>query len=486
MKKKHAFGKRFARMTVLISTILMAVLFVVAAILYHNRTKLLTDGARQAAESGDYEKAVSLLSSAERDEQSEETLTEYRYQLALSYLNNGNPADALTLFSQLGEYRDSRERITECRYRAAELLYEKGEYEAAKDAFFALAGYSDALDRYDACRYAIADQTEPADPKEAFTLFRALGGYGDAKARSEAIAVRLTGESDPEYAVNAMLGISNEMLEEMRSLSKIREALPKNRLAVGFYHTVGLRSDGTAIAAGRNTEGQCDVSGGSNLVAIDCGAYHTVGLRSDGTVVAAGRNTEGQCSVSEWTGITAVVCTDYNTLGLKADGTVVSTGFQDYPTLSGWRNVARIGGGSYAVCAVTEDGQYLSSHAAMRSETVRDCIEVDPSTGYCIGLSADGTLSGVNAAMPGWTDLVAISAGSTGYLGLTKDGQVLSYWFRARDAIDFSDLQNAVAIAAGGTHSAVLLSDGSVAARGANDFGECDVASWNLGATALD
>ena len=65
MKKKHAFGKRFARMTVLISTILMAVLFVVAAILYHNRTKLLTDGARQAAESGDYEKAVSLLSSAE-------------------------------------------------------------------------------------------------------------------------------------------------------------------------------------------------------------------------------------------------------------------------------------------------------------------------------------------------------------------------------------------------------------------------------------
>lgn len=486
MKKKHAFGKRFARHTVLISTVLMAALFIAALILYKNRTGLLTDRAHKAADEGDYEKAVSLLSSAERDAQSEETLTEYRYRLALSYLENGRPNDAKTLFSQLGDYRDSRARITECSYRAAELLYEQGEYEAAKDAFFALAGYSDALDRYDACRYAIADQTESADPNEAFKLFRALGSYADAKVRAEAIAVRLTGETDPEFAVNAMLGISNETLEEMRSLAAVREALPKNRLAVGFFHTVGLKSDGAAIAAGRNQEGQCDVSGWSDLVAIDCGAYHTVGLKSDGTVVAAGRNSEGQCDVSGWSGITAIVCTDYGTLGLKSDGTVVSAGFRDDSTLSGWRGVAHLGGGSYAVCAVTTDGQLLSSHAAMRSETVRDCIAVDVSTGYCIGLNADGSLSGVNTAVPDWSDLVSISAGSTGYLGLTKDGLVLSHWFRSRDALDFSDLQNAVAIAAGGTHCAILLSDGSVVVRGTNDFGECDAASWNLGETKLD
>ena len=485
MKKKQAFGKRFARHAVIISTVLMAVLFAAALVLYGNRDKLLTERAARTAENGDYENAIALLEAAGSSDQTEETLTEYRYRLALSYLDGGRPDDALTIFSQLGDYKDSRARITECRYRSALLLFEQSKYEEAKDAFLALAGYSDALERYDACRYAIADRTEASDPEEAFRQFLALGGYSDARSRAEAIAVRLTGESDPAFAVNAMLGISNEMLEQMRTLASVREVLPKHRLAVGFYHTVGLLPDGTAIAAGRNDEGQCGVSAWTDLVAIDCGAYHTVGLRSDGTVVAVGRNTEGQCAVSDWTDIAAIACTDYNTIGLRSDGTIVSTGFQEYPTLSGWSSIAMIGGGSYAVCAATTDGQVLSSHDSMRSESMRDCIEIDVSTGYCIGLTADGTLSGANMTPPAWTDLVAVSAGTTGYLGLTMDGRVLGQWFRARDAVDFSDLSGAVAIAAGGTHYAVLLSDGTVVVRGDNKFGQCDTASWNLGETKL-
>ncbi|MBQ1820934.1 MAG: hypothetical protein II117_04945 [Clostridia bacterium] len=485
MSRKKSFGKKFARRAVLISTVLMAVLFIAALILYRNRTELLTNSASRAAEKGDYEKAISLLEAAESSEESEATLTEYRYQLALSYLQNGRPGDAMTLFSQLGDYKDSRACITECKYRAAELLYDTGEFEAAKNAFYALAGYSDALDRYDACRYAIADRTEADDPNKAFRLFYALGGYADAKDRAGAIAMRLTGEADAEFAINTMLGISNETLEQMRSLSSIRDALPKNRLAAGFYHTVGLREDGTAVAAGRNDEGQCDVSGWTNLTAVDCGAYHTAALLSDGTVVATGRNDEGQCDVSGWTDVIAIVCTDYNTLGLRSDGTVVSTGFQDYETLSGWRGITVLGGGSYAVCAVTASGQVLSSHAAMRSETMRDCVAIDVSTGYCIGLSADGTLCGANETPPAWTDLVAISASGTGYLALDKDGRVLAHWFRSRDAIDFSDLSGAVAIAAGGTHCAVLLSDGTVITRGSNAFSECETAAWNLGVTPL-
>ena len=183
--------------------------------------------------------------------------------------------------------------------------------------------------------------------------------------------------------------------------------------------------------------------------------------------------------------IVAIACTDYNTLGLKADGTVVSTGFQAYPTLSGWRDVAVIGAGSYAVCAITSDGQILSSHASMRSDAMRDCIAVDVSTGYCIGLAADGTLSAANSDCPAWNDVVAISAATTGYLALRADGTVQGFWFRSRDAIDLSGLTDVVAIAAGGTHCAFLLRDGTVVTRGQNRFGECDTAAWNLlGTTA--
>ena len=67
-------------------------------------------------------------------------------------------------------------------------------------------------------------------------------------------------------------------------------------------------------------------------------------------------------------------------------------------------------------------------------------------------------------------------------MALSETGTVYTHWFRERDAIDFSDLETAVAIAAGGTHSAVLLSDGTVIARGLSDDGECATESWNLGA----
>lgn len=65
-------------------------------------------------------------------------------------------------------------------------------------------------------------------------------------------------------------------------------------------HFVALRSDGTVLAAGDNSNGQCEVKDWKNIVAVCAGRLHTIGLRSDGTVVAAGRSFEGQCNVDGW------------------------------------------------------------------------------------------------------------------------------------------------------------------------------------------
>lgn len=35
---------------------------------------------------------------------------------------------------------------------------------------------------------------------------------------------------------------------------------PKNTIAAGCRHTIGLKSDGTVMAVGWNKHGQCDVS----------------------------------------------------------------------------------------------------------------------------------------------------------------------------------------------------------------------------------
>ena len=59
----------------------------------------------------------------------------------------------------------------------------------------------------------------------------------------------------------------------------------------GFFHTVGIRNDGTVVATAITTEGsgsgQSDVSGWRGIVAVSAGGYHTVGLRSNGRVVVA-------------------------------------------------------------------------------------------------------------------------------------------------------------------------------------------------------
>jgi len=72
-------------------------------------------------------------------------------------------------------------------------------------------------------------------------------------------------------------------------------------IAAGAYHTVGLKSDGTVVAVGDNSEGQCGISGWTSIVQVAAGYHHTVGLKSNGWVVAVGYNDYGQCDVSGWT-----------------------------------------------------------------------------------------------------------------------------------------------------------------------------------------
>ena len=87
-----------------------------------------------------------------------------------------------------------------------------------------------------------------------------------------------------------------------------------------------------------------DVSAWTDIVAISAGGSHIVGLRADGTVVAAGFNESSACKVSDWTGIVAVSAGDGYTLGLRADGTVITTkytGEYNYGQcdVTGWKDI---------------------------------------------------------------------------------------------------------------------------------------------------
>ena len=78
------------------------------------------------------------------------------------------------------------------------------------------------------------------------------------------------------------------------------------QIDAGGYNTVGLKSDGTAVATGANKYGQRDVENWTDVVQVTVGVGHTVGLRSDGTAMAVGYNAQGQCEVYSWIDIVQV------------------------------------------------------------------------------------------------------------------------------------------------------------------------------------
>ena len=383
-------------------------------------------------------------------------------------------------FLALGNYGDAAELAGECAMLEAERLLSAGEADAAAELFRSLGGFRDAAARGDAAAYAAAEALADADPRESIRRFLALGNYADARERAVDLARAVTGEPDGERALALAEDLSSEEIALREELKACRDGLPRGIVDVGFSHTVGLRPDGTVLACGDDGFGQCGVAAWRDVTAVAAGAYHTVGLRADGTVLAAGRNTEHQCDVDGWTDIVQIAAADYATFGLRSDGTVVCCGFNDYYMLPGWTGVTFITGGSHNLGALRGDGEALSSHVSSRWDESEKLVDLAVNTAVAVGLRPDGTVTAIGADTSNWTDVTAVSAGSTCVLGLRKGGTVCSFFFREGDELDTASLTEVAALAAGGTHSAFVHRDGSVTVLGDVSRGQGDVSEWDL------
>ncbi len=128
------------------------------------------------------------------------------------------------------------------------------------------------------------------------------------------------------------------------SLSIDNALLNETTLSTYRTNTVGLRSDGTVVAAGSNEDGECDVSDWRDIIAVSTGNGCIFGLKANGTVIAVGNNLDEQCEVSNWTNIVAVSAGQWHTVGLRADGTVITTkytGEYNYGqcNVTGWKDI---------------------------------------------------------------------------------------------------------------------------------------------------
>ena len=342
--------------------------------------------------------------------------------------------------------------------------------------------YSDAISLMEEGKYA-----------EAIGIFETLNGYKDSENMiTECIycdAAALAEVGNLQKAAIRYGNVSYYKDARARSMELWAQIAVRDTVSAGVFFALGLKSDGTVVAVGRDSDGLLDVSTWTDIVAVSAGGNHSVGLKSDGTVVAVGYDGSGCCDVSGWTDVIAVSAGLDHTVGLKIDGTVVAVGYNydDRCEVSGWTDVIAVSAGFYHTVGLKIDGTVVAvgSNADDRCDVSgwTDIVAVSAGTFHTVGLKSDGTVVAVGDSdhgqcdVSGWTDIVAVSAGPLYTIGLKSDGTVVTAGEDC-DRWGMGKWTEIVAISAGEGHTVGLKSNGEVVVAGHNIFNLCQVFNW--------
>ncbi|QOY89885.1 InlB B-repeat-containing protein [Paludibaculum fermentans] len=209
-------------------------------------------------------------------------------------------------------------------------------------------------------------------------------------------------------------------------------------VATGNNFNVALKKDGTVVAWGSNSNGECNVPAGlTNVVAIAAANYSTVALKADGTVVAWGTSqvvTGLPAGLSNLVGIADG--NDY-AIGLKADGTLVTWGqpsyYLDLTAIAQVRNAVAVSA-QYNALALTADGIPVSlstESSSLPPPSLSNVVSVYANSGYG-AITQDGSLTlwanSNNSTVPAdWVNLSSVALGGNCPLALKQDG-TLSQW----------------------------------------------------------
>ncbi len=248
----------------------------------------------------------------------------------------------------------------------------------------------------------------------------------------------------------------------------------KRFLAAGSHFTIGILSDGSCIATGKDFP---DISSWTDMKSLSAFNFIVVGLRNDGTVLCS----DGSINVHDWRNViqidffSEVFGNDRHVVGLLSDGTVVSTGTNNYGEgdVSNWSGIIDIAAGSTHTVALQADGTVVAcgnnEYGQCNVSEWSRIVDVDASRYVTYGLTAEGEIlvtgfyedKNKNSnvpEVPQWDNVVAIIASNeTGnaddfVVGICSDGTIVSNrtgYLRVDEIGSFSDVQ-AVAVASWG------------------------------------
>lgn len=222
------------------------------------------------------------------------------------------------------------------------------------------------------------------------------------------------------------------------------------------HHVVGLKSDGTVVAAGNNDSGQCSVENWTDIISICAGRDFTAGIKSDGTVCATITMQE---EVEDWTDIKDVDAYSSELIGLKSEGTIeCDVNSDEGSTMSTWEDIEAIDVGESCITGLKSDGtvvvavnKYMNTESFEAAARWNDIIAVEGVKWNVIGIKEDGTVTGsrdYSKYTPyvegiddylNWENIVSVIGYYSGYVGLTEYGTLVSCGISDDNANDFSE-----------------------------------------------
>ncbi len=245
-------------------------------------------------------------------------------------------------------------------------------------------------------------------------------------------------------------------------------------VASGYSHALALNADGTVSAWATNSTTATNVPAGlSNVVALAAGNNASLALKSDGTVTAWGSvATNVPAGLSN---VVAVAAGGSQELALLANGTVVGWGAGSQATPpAGLSNVVAIAAGSVHSLALKGDGTIVGWGSAGKIPATTNAVAISAGYGQSLALQANGTVlawsagGGATGLPANLNNVVAISAGG-GYLqqsfavALKADGTLVAWGINdtAGQLNIPAGVNSAIAISAGGGSTLAYLNDRS-------------------------
>jgi alpha-tubulin suppressor-like RCC1 family protein len=282
----------------------------------------------------------------------------------------------------------------------------------------------------------------------------------------------------------------------------------QGKVAMGRNHTVTIMSNGTVQAIGRNTSGELGVGDNTprqtpvqvlnitSAVQVATGGYQTSVLLADGTVRTFGINSYGGLGINStsnqsvpqqvWgmsSSATAVAVGNYYAAVLLANGTVRTFGFN---------NAGQLGVNDITSRLTPVQVLNITSATAIACGAGHTVTLLSNGTVWAFGNNNLGQL-GVNDTTSRLTPVqvwgisssaTAVACGGSHTAVLLADGTVRTFGYNPYGNLGVNDTTNrptavqvfgisssATAVACGAAHTAVLLGDGTVRTFGANNFG---------------